>query len=323
MKNVINVFCILFVFVCFTAKASDENISLTQDQVRQSLIETLNVLNEVYVLPEKAKVIESVILERINQGDYDQIKSTKAFQKVITTELREVSTDGHLGILLVKNKEDEPTHVLTETEDEYKNNYAFQKVEILKGNVGYLKFNKFYQDEEALETVKHAFGMLKDTDAMIIDLRDNIGGSPELVRHIASYFIEDKTLLWRYHTRGDENIYDNESDVGIGPINFKSDYPLYVLIGPETASAAEVFSYTLKHLSKAVLVGERTMGIAHAVGAVKINEYFIGRFSMGRPVNPITHSYWELVGVMPDIESNSKSSLKKAHALALKFLNNK
>lgn len=320
MKYFVSVLFFMLLFVCADIKASDEDILLSRDQVRQSVVDTLTTLNEVYVFPEKAKLIESEVLSRMHQGAYDHIKSTNEFRKFMTDELIEVSADGHLGIMLVKDEKSEPTHVIVETEDIYKNNYAFEKVEILSGNVGYLKFNKFYIDDEAVETVDYAFGFLKDTDAMIIDLRDCIGGSPELVRYMSSYFFNEKTLLWRIHTRADEEIFDHETMEEVGHSNFKNDFPVFILVGPETASAAEMFSYTLQHYNKATIVGEKTNGIAYAVGAAKINQYFVGRFSMNRPVNPVTQSDWEIVGVLPDIKASLAESLDIAHS---KALNNK
>lgn len=317
MKYFINVLILMFIFSINNGKASETMVYLNKAQVRQSIVDTLKTLNKFYVFPEKAKEVESVILDRMNKGAYDHINTTKEFEDFISDELVEVSTDGHLGIMLVKDKGAELSPVVVETEDKYKHNYAFQKLEVLSGNVGYLKFNKFYMDEKAVQTVDSAFGFLKNTDAMIVDLRDCIGGSPELVRYMLSYFFSEKTLMWRIHTRGLEETYDSYSIVGIGSPKFKSHYPLFVLVGPNTASAAEIFSYTLKHFNKATIVGEKTLGIAHPVEAFKINEYFIGRFSMRRITNPITHTDWEVVGVLPDIQSSLDTSLNVAHTQAL------
>ena len=323
MKYFVHVLFFIFIFNINNIKASETNISLNQDQVRQSIVDTLKTLNEFYVFPEKAKEVESIIIDRMNKGAYDHIKTTEEFGDFITDELIEVSTDGHLGIMLVKDKDAKPTPVIIEVEDEYKYNYAFQKLEVLSGNVGYLKFNKFYIDEEAVETVDYAFGFLKNTDAMIIDLRDCKGGSPILTLYMLSHFFSEKTLLWNIHTRGVEEIYENNSIVGIGSPKFKSHYPLYILVGPDTASAGEIFSYTLKHFNKATIVGEKTLGIAHPVEAFKINKYFIGRFSMRRITNPITNTDWEVVGVLPDIKSSSDKSLNVAHTKALEALSQK
>ncbi len=307
---------------CLMAIESEDvkSIQLNNEQVRTSIVETLEVLNKFYVFPNQAKQIQSVMLKKMNQGDYDHIKTNIEFEKTISDELLNVSKDGHLSIMLVKDESKEPTHILVHDEDMLKNNYAFQKVEVMPGNIGYLKFNKFYADDEAVKTVDDAFGFLKNTDAMIIDLRDNLGGSPELVRYMLSHFFEEKTILWRIHTRGYEDVYDHESMVGVGSQRFKSNYPVYILIGPESASAAEVFSYTLKHFNKATLIGQNSMGIANAVGAIKINEFFVGRFSTNRVIHPKTDTNWEHIGVIPHIVSSSDGSLNVAHKEALKML---
>ncbi len=323
MKNSIRILLITLLFSCHAIKAAENNVAMSQEQVKQSIVDTLNTLNEVYVFPEQAKKIENVIKGRMNNGVYDHIKTREEFARIITGELKEVSTDRHLSIMAVKDKNLKPTHILVETEDKYKHNYAFQKLEVLRGNVAYLKFNKFYMDDEAIETVDHAFGFLKDTDAMIIDLRDCIGGSPELARYMLSQFFNEKVLLWRIHSRGDEKIFDHYSMIGPEQPRFTNKYPLYIIVGPDTASAAEMFAYTLKHNGRATVVGEKTRGVAHAVSGVKINEYFNGRFSMSRPVNPITNSNWELVGVVPDINSGPDESFKVAHTKALETLNKK
>jgi len=294
--------------------------TLSLDTVRQSIRDTLELLTEVYVYPEKAKEIQIELIRRMHQGSYDHIKTKEQFASIIGSELRAVSKDGHLGIMLVKEGENKPTHVLVETDDNKKYNYAFQRVEVLGGNVGLMKFNKFYQDEEAKAVVDHAFGFLENTDAMIIDLRDCIGGSPELARYILSYFFKEKTRLWSVHGRGNESISDHLSVEGLGSKRFKSEYPLFILTSSKTASAAEFFSYTLKHFEKAIVVGERSQGVAHLVGAEKINQYFNGRFSMARPVNPITKNSWEGVGVIPSITTKAGVSLEVAHAEALKSL---
>ena len=326
MKPIIQVLFIVIALYASTAKTSEiqetYNTNISQEDVQISIEETLNVLDDVYIYPEKTKAIHDEIIKRMNNGDYKFIKTKQEFVDKISDDLIEVSKDRHLSVMLVKPNEVKPTHVLTETKDERKYNFAFQKVEVLSGNIGYVKFNKFYQDKEARIIVDHAFGFLANTDAMIIDLRDNIGGSPELVQYILSHFFNEKTLLWRSHSRANKEIYDNESITEIGAQKFKTNYPLFVLVSSNTASAAEVFSYTLKHLGKATIIGETTVGMAHGVSAIKINDYFNGRFSMSRPSNPITHTSWEGVGVIPDIKVTSEESLNIAHTQALKAIEN-
>ena len=77
-------FKVLFFSLLFhinTSNASETSISLSQEQVRQSIVETLQVLNDVYVFPEKSKKVQNVITERMHKGAYDHIKTNIEFQK--------------------------------------------------------------------------------------------------------------------------------------------------------------------------------------------------------------------------------------------------
>ncbi len=283
--------------------------------VRASVISTVTALSDSYVYPEAASKIGTEMLKRLENGLYDQISTKREFADRIGEELREISGDGHLGIML-KVAGEEPTHVITETVDRLRLNYGFQHIEILEGNIGYLKFNKFYLDDEARITADHALGFLGTSDALIIDLTECVGGSPELVRHILSYFFAEQTPLWRIIDRHGETTYEALSTPGLGAERFKRDFPLYVLTSANTASGAELFAYTLRSYGKVQTVGQGTMGIAHAVGAIPINEHFVGRFSTYRNANPVTNSNWEGVGLEPDVPAKVEDSLDTAIRLA-------
>jgi len=293
----------------------DDVDAIDKQLVRQSVISTVKVLNDVYVYPDVARSVGAEIIRRLDQGLYDRISTKQEFAERIGAELREVSGDGHLGILLVEGDEP-PTHVLKETVDRFRLNYAFQKAEVLGGNIGYLKFNKFHPDDEALPIADHALGFLSGTDALIIDLTECKGGSPELVRHMLSYFFAEETLLWSIIDRNGVSVHDAVSTRGIGTARFKSDFPVFILTGPDTASAAELFAYTMRSYGKARTVGQGTTGIAHMVGALPINEHFVARFSTYRNANPVTNSNWEGVGLVPDAYAAPADSLSVAIRLA-------
>ena len=293
----------------------EETDAIDTQMVRQSVISTVKVLNEVYVYPETARRVGVEMIKRLESGSYDRISTKQEFADRIGSELSELSKDRHLGVLVAEG--DEPsTHVLTETVDRFKLNYAFQKVEILDGNIGYLKFNKFHQDDEAQPIADHAFGFLGGADALIIDLTECKGGSPDLVRHMLSYFFADETLLWSIFDRKGVSVYDAISTSGVGTARFKSDFPVFILTGPDTASAAELFAYTLKSYGKAKTVGQGTDGIAHLVGALPINQHFVGRFSTYRNANPVTKSNWEGLGIAPDTYAAPEDSLNVAVRMA-------
>lgn len=88
-----------------------------------------------------------------------------------------------------------------------------------------------------------------------------------------------------------------------------------------TFSAAEEFSYNLKNLKRATLVGESTGGGAHPVNFHYLKDVKFGAtIPFGRAINPITQTNWEGVGVKPDVEISESLALNKAHSLALEHL---
>lgn len=99
--------------------------------------------------------------------------------------------------------------------------------------------------------------------------------------------------------RDGKTVHEAVAEAGGSSGRFKRDFPLFVLTGPDTASAAELFAYALQSYGKARTVGQGTAGMAHLVGAKAINEYFVGRFSTYRHTNPVTHTDWEGEGVTP------------------------
>ena len=60
----------------------------------------------------------------------------------------------------------------------------------------------------------------------------------------------------------------------------------YVLTSKRTFSAAEEFTYNLKSLKRAKIVGETTGGGAHPGGGRRINEHFAIWVPTGRAINP-------------------------------------
>ncbi|MCX7564593.1 S41 family peptidase [Xanthomonadaceae bacterium XH05] len=296
-------------------KAPASEVAMDATAVRESVVATVRTLNEVYVYPETARRVGAEVMRRLDAGKYDHITTTQQFADDLGEDLSELTGDGHMSVMLAVPDE-EPTHVLQEEVDRFRHNYAFQKIEILDGNIGYLKLNKFHQDEEAQVVADHALAFVSRTDALIIDLSECKGGSPELVRHMLSYFFTDQTLLWTILNRDGESTYDAFTTPGVGDARLKSDFPIFILTGPDTASGAELFTYALKSYGKATAVGQRTLGIAHFVGAVPIDERFVGRFSTYRNTNPVTKTDWEGEGIAPDVEASPERQLDVAISLA-------
>jgi hypothetical protein len=100
----------------------------------------------------------------------------------------------------------------------------------------------------------------------------------------------------------------------------RPDIDIYVLTSSKTFSAAEEFTYNLKNLKRATIIGETTGGGAHPGGTKIATDRFTVWVPTGRAINPITKTNWEGTGVKPDIETKAADALMTAHVKALEGL---
>ena len=286
----------------------------------------LKQLEENYVFPEVAAKMTKDIRKRQADQAYAKVKTGQELAQLLTTHLQEVSRDKHLRVtfsstMLPKPPDGKgPTPEMKEKMRQkiLKANAGYRKVEILSGNVGYLQLDGFADAEYAAEPAAAAMNFLANTDALIIDLRKNGGGSPHGVALLCSYFFDEKpvhlnSLYWRKGDRTEEFWTRKEL---AGKRYLGRD--VYVLTSSRTFSAAEEFTYNLQTQKRATVVGETTGGGAHPGGTRPINDHFAMFVPTGRAINPITKTNWEGVGVRPDVEAAADQALEKAQEVALK-----
>ena len=152
---------------------------------------------------------------------------------------------------------------------------------------------------------------LADSGTLIIDLRDNHGGRPEMVTLMASYLFAVPTHLNDVYQRSDNSTRESWTTANVAGKRFL-DKPVYLLTSRRTFSAAEDFSYALKNLKRATVLGESTGGGAHLIGPHRINDHFFIIVPIGRSISPITKTDWEGTGVEPDIKVPAADALDEA-----------
>jgi len=295
----------------------------TRTQVIEAVIKNLN---DSYVFPEVAKRMAATLLEPAQKGAYEQMNSASAFAQKLTADLQSVSHDKHLGVRYSSLRvpemslRQEPTAEQRERFRRFaeRANHGFEKVEHLPGNIGYLDLRGFLDPKMGSETVAAAMNFLSNTDALIIDVRQNGGGDPAMVALVCSYLFGNEPihlndLYWREGNRIEE--FWTKPSV---PGKRYEGKDVYVLTSSHTFSGAEEFTYDLKNLKRATIVGESTGGGANPGGGVRLNEHFMMFLPTGRAVNPITKTNWEGTGVKPDIEVSQALALKTAYLMALK-----
>lgn len=296
-------------------------------QDRAAIIEDiLAALNEIYVFPETARKMEEHVRRQLQSGAYDNLGTLTDFTQKLTEDLQSVSRDLHLNVGWDPGPPEGAQGTATPEELQARfaaqlrrDNYCFRKVERLAGNVGYVKLDCFADAGLGGATATAAMGFLAGSDALIFDLRDNGGGSPSMIQLLTSYLVaagEPTHLNSFYIRRGDrtEQFWTNAWVPGTR----MPDVPVFVLTSGRTFSAAEEFTYNLKNLKRATIVGETTGGGAHPVDRHQVKGYPVAvSLPFGRAINPISGTNWEGTGVEPDVKVPVAEALDTAHARAL------
>jgi hypothetical protein len=228
----------------------------------------LKALDEEYVFPETAAKMIKAIRKRQADKDYSEVKTGQELARLLTEHLQEVSKDKHLRVMCSTDKlpkppnDNGPTPEMREKRRQMalKWNAGYRTVERLGGNVGYLALDGFGGAEAAAEPAAAAMNFLANTDALIIDLRRNGGGSPDGVALLCSYFFDDKpvhlnSLYWRKGNRTEE-FWTRRELAG----KRYTGKDVYVLTSARTFSGAEEFAYNLQTQKRATIVGETTGG---------------------------------------------------------------
>jgi len=201
-------------------------------------------------------------------------------------------------------------------------NCGFEKVEHLSGNLGYVKFNMFAEPDVCGPTAVAAMNFLGGVDVIIFDLRENGGGDPRMVAFLSTYLFDEPTHLNDLWTRKGD-ITEQYWTLPYVPGKRLNGKPVFVLTSKRTFSGAEEFSYNLKNLKRATLVGETTGGGAHPVSGHRIDEHFMIGVPFARAINPISKTNWEGTGVEPDVKVSAAEALETAEKLALEKIKTK
>ena len=304
----------------------DSNFAEIRTKVIQDIIQ---LTREKYVYPEIGENIATQIQTKLMNGEYDEVIDEMELAFNLTSDLQSISNDRHWSVVYdpkgvgdqvdPENEADED-RMRRYLEKARKTNFGFERVERLKGNIGYIDLRLFEPSEYGGETAVAAMNFIANCDALIIDLRQNHGGYPSMVQLITSYLYDSKPRLintFYYRPTGDTQQFWTFPHV---PGKRRPDIHVYVLTSSDTGSGAEEFAYNLKQMERATLIGETTVGAAHPVTKEVIQGDFYVHLPYGRPINPITRSNWEGTGVEPHIAVPAEEALKTAHLNALEHL---
>lgn len=328
MKNYFKMILLTLFLIVQNAMAQDSK-RLLDTKEKKAIVSAIKThIEKSYIDLDLSKRMTIELDKNLKSNKYKEITSPVEFSKIITEDLQRISKDLHLKVRF------EPEHIARknnvisqEAQLEMEKrmafqmaeiNYGFKEVKILDGNIGYLNLNQFADIKYAEETVAATMNFLSNTNAIIIDLRANGGGVPSMMKLLSSYFFDEKPVLlsdfYERETNQKTQLYSFENVNGKRSTN----KPLYILTSKHTFSAAEAFTYTLKYLDRAKVVGEITKGGANRTKRINLNDEFTISVPYVQSIHPVTKTNWEAKGVQPDIETTEKEAFLYAYIDAIK-----
>jgi C-terminal processing protease CtpA/Prc len=287
----------------------------------------ISQLAEYYVLPDVGQQAGRVLRERLDGGHYRGLPDEAALADPVTGDMQSVNGDPHLFLQYVEQEIPERDDPVVDdgqlrAERALLTGHGFARVERLPGNVALLDIRHFFDPATAGSAAVAAAAMhlVASADALIIDLRRNTGGEPDMVTHVASYLFGQRTHLFDLHfpAAGRTEQYWSAPVAGPAPGGSK---PVWALISGQTFSGGEAFSYLLQQRGRATLVGEPTTGgPVYFHYPYRVSAHLLSAIPSGYPADPVSGTNWGEKGVIPDIREPAGQALTAAYRLALEHV---
>lgn len=312
----------------FAAPPPDQPDMTIDAAMRAATVDSLAAALEArYVFPDVAKSTARALRTKLRKGGYDGLSSAMAFSDSLSRDLRAIGKDRHFRVhysaraipadALTREGPSAGERDRAARQSRFRN-HGFERVQRLTGNVGYLDLRGFEGSPEAGARAMAVMTLLGDTDALIVDLRRNGGGDPNMIVLLLSWLFpaNERVHINDFYLR-DGDRTEQFWTLTTLPGSRYAGKDVYVVTSSRTGSAAEEFAYDIKNLKRGTLFGETTGGAANPGGMARLNDHFVAFVSNGRAINPVTKTNWEGVGVEPDVKVPAEEALKAAHVAAV------
>ncbi len=283
-----------------------------------------DLLEKHYTVPEVAAKASRLLQSKLTEGLYRSVVDYECLASQLTADLQETSGDHRLHIF---NCEIEPEslHNVPKIPSPEEVGFiidALFNVEVLPGNIGYLRFDMM-EDIKVVQAigpqlVKVVWNKLVNTDMLIIDLRYNTDGYSTAIPLLCTYFFDAQPLKHLYtvfdHSKGNATKVMTLPEV-LGQ-RYGSQKDIYILTSHMTGSAAEAFTRTMKDLKRATVIGEPTIGGAFSSGTYQIGNSILYASIPNRAVlSAVTGKAWSVSGVEPHIAAQASDALNVAQKI--------
>jgi hypothetical protein len=256
-------------------------------------------LQSHYVFPEVAEYAAEMLRRKLARGGYRQA-TPGDLAAALTHDLQALAGDRQLAVRF------DPQWALVPRSPRRSD---VLRAEVLPGNVGLLEVRSFTEQDPALAAALQRLG---DTDALVVDVRRDEGGTPEAVAALASAFFPEgsRVHLGDVYFRARHVLRPLWTDPDRpGP---RYDNPVYVLTSARTSRAGAQLAYDLRSQGRATIVGETTGGEAYPAISLSLAGGLVAVVPAGEMINAATGTSWQGVGVTPDRQSPAALALTSA-----------
>ncbi|SKC51023.1 S41 family peptidase [Maledivibacter halophilus] len=176
------------------------------------------------------------------------------------------------------------------------------KSRVINDNIGYLRITMF-DDKTAEDFKKHLKGLeSKNIKGLIIDLRNNPGGSLKECVEIADELLGKQTIVYTKDRAGNKEYLDSDAK--------KIDYPFTILVNKGSASASEILTGAVKDTKSGVIVGTTTFGKGLVQTVRELTDGTGFKLTISQYYTP-NGNYIHGKGIEPDITIELPDELKE------------
>ena len=230
--------------------------------------EVASVIRDNYADREAGEALAEKMTSHIEQGSFESASDADGLVTEVMKVIRSSLPDRHFEFT-VRSESRMASHGASQRK---LSPHGLRTVRMLEHDTAYLEFDGLPGDDASIKAVAQALEELPELKAIVFDLRDNIGGSGDMVALLCSHFLENETLLFTFSGRtGGAPV---EVRASAPRRHFGLETPVFVLTSEATLSAAEAFAYILQDFGRASTVGERTAGMANPSRTFSIGEGF-------------------------------------------------
>ena len=188
--------------------------------------------------------------------------------------------------------------------------------ELLDSGTGYLAINNFSNHtlhEVALQVAALQSHFGYPLKGLVIDLRDNPGGTLQSAVAVSDLFLQSGTIVTTKGRFYDANqaFYAKRGDILKGA-------PIVVLINENSASAAEILAAALKDNKRATIVGSQSFGKGSVQSLIPLGDGNTAlKLTTAKYYTPLGQSI-DGIGITPDVAINQTSLSQTNKAVIIK-----